>query len=1049
MDKTLKILHLSDLHLDKDHLRDQRVVLKALFQDISETVSQQGPYSLVFFTGDLVAKGGYSDENKSAVVSEFIVPLLSAAQIEPDRLFLIPGNHDVNLKSQAGLIASAQKSIRCDDDAAAYLKDAISPGLNNGLEGFNDILKKLDGGDPVLSNTHYRAYLLDIEGLKVGIGAMNSAWHATGAPSDGDYGKLLVSRMQMDEVVAALNEADLKLALLHHPLSWLTPKDAQNTHRQILVNFDGLFHGHNHESDAIVSTGASSTYFVSNAGCLYQNRDYFNGYCSINYSHRNKRWVVRAREYYEARQVFDKAIRFNTDGVAEFIQTREVNPHSAPPSPSDEYIDSVQTNFNSRLLPSLVSEVAPHSLKSIFVAPPLSRVSQRKIDGSGKNGKSGMFVPLKDLLQSKKHVMFLGAKDMGKTTLLHHVCSLSLQFGSEMPPFGGYIDLEIAGETVPSLVDAVISFCGGAYRKSEIIALLQAGEFCICFDNLDERRAKQLKSVREFCSLFRKCRYYFSMLEDLDYSLSTTEVPAVVEGGAEVIFMHPFGRKETRLLTHNWFGGSVEECGEKVDEVLSLLGRLNIHRSPFLISALLWIRERQTQFTPVNQAEILDALIDGVMEKLSETKDRSKNDSTIKRHYLAALAEHLYSTGKKKIPTLELEAFTVKYFSSKGLPTSTGPFLAELKAKRILLEVGNEVTFMFEAIRAFFLSTRLHENPELLAKALSREHFLELAEELDYYTGRHRDRPQVLKRALELVAELCNETNIKHELSEFDNIRIGDAPVGAPIASRIAPVPSVRPSIAERHELLDSYDERSNGKATSSAEVVRATRGQSGIARYLETLRVGSAILRNSELVGDLALKEEGYDKLINGWCQVLIQVVHAIDTEAKGGTGNSVDDPVLHLLQGLLPTDNPGMARHLKKLVIPNVIMSFALEAIGTSKLQLVMEKHLGHSHTTVQRVLDVFLIVDLRFPKWLNHLDGLLKTYPKNRFVHELVFAKLFQIYMLGRLHVNEEERIRSLLGETIALMTPGGKGKDRTQRKGNFLRDLEKRKLIRYQK
>ena len=166
MDKTLKILHLTDLHLDKNHLRDQRVVLKALFQDISETVSQQGPYNLVFFTGDLVAKGGYSEENKAVVVSEFIVPLLSAAQIEPSRLILIPGNHDVNLKNQAGLIASAQKSIRCDDDAAAYLKDVISPGLNNGLEGFNDILKKLDGGDPVLSNTHYRAYLLDIEGLK-------------------------------------------------------------------------------------------------------------------------------------------------------------------------------------------------------------------------------------------------------------------------------------------------------------------------------------------------------------------------------------------------------------------------------------------------------------------------------------------------------------------------------------------------------------------------------------------------------------------------------------------------------------------------------------------------------------------------------------------------------------------------------------------------------------------------------------------------------------------------------------------------------------------
>lgn len=79
------------------------------------------------------------------------------------------------------------------------------------------------------------------------------------------------------------------------------------------------------------------------------------------------------------------------------------------------------------------------------------------------------------------------------------------------------------------------------------------------------------------------------------------------------------------------------------------------------------------------------------------------------------------------------------------------PFLGDLKAKGILLDLGGDVVLMFEAIRAFFLSTRLHENQLLLKKALSKEYFLEFGEELDYYTGRHRDQAEVLQAAVEVL----------------------------------------------------------------------------------------------------------------------------------------------------------------------------------------------------------------------------------------------------------------------------------------------------------
>jgi hypothetical protein len=104
-----------------------------------------------------------------------------------------------------------------------------------------------------------------------------------------------------------------------------------------------------------------------------------------------------------------------------------------------------------------------------------------------------------------------------------------------------------------------------------------------------------------------------------------------------------------------------------VDEILSLLGRLNIPRTPFLISALLWIKESQMAFSPVNQSAILDAFIDGIFDKLSEPKDRTGLDSTIKRHFLAALSEHLSALNVRRIAITDLEQFTLDYFRNRAL----------------------------------------------------------------------------------------------------------------------------------------------------------------------------------------------------------------------------------------------------------------------------------------------------------------------------------------------------------------------------------------------
>lgn len=800
-----------------------------------------------------------------------------------------------------------------------------------------------------------------------------------------------------------------------------------------------MFHGHNHESDGQFISGPSSNYFISNSGCLYQSRDYFNGYSICTYREQTKSWELRAREYIEARQCFDTSLRFAPGGIATFSKLPTNTGGDAPILPTDDYIEALQAACDARLLSTLVSGVAPHSLRSIFVDPPISKVSPRQLTAEKFNGGTKVFELLRDIIAAKKNTVFVGAKDMGKTTLLHHLCSLSLDIGqSEIAPFASYIDLDAAGETRASLLESLTAFGQGAYRRSEYLSLLKLGSIMICFDNVKVARVRQLESVIAFCAEFPGCRFYFAINEEAEYSLSAENLPKL-SADLDIFYLHPFGRKETRQLTQRWYGESVGQASVKVDEITALLSRLNIPRSPFLISALLWIREKQVQFSPVNQAEILDALVDGVMEKLTESKDRSGLDSNIKRHFLAGLAEHLHQSGTRRISSHALDAFAVRYFEVKGLLSASGPFISDLKRKGILLEVGTEVTFMFDSIRAFFLSTRISESPALLDAALSPAGFLSFGEELDYFTGRHRDRRDVLHRVTEIVAVFRAEAALNISLGKFDNISVAGSPLSGEAAGDLdATIADHKPSPERREELLESIDEQSRIRGVHEVEEIRLSRIRGVIGKYLEALRIGSAVLRNSELVDDVELKRTAYRLFVNCWCEIMIAVMASIDSADDENQG-------LAALRSFLPPENPKLATYLLKMLAPNVIMSIAAESLGTAKLQLLINESISDSETTVERVLSTFLAVDLGFDSRFKALKALLQLTKGKRFTAELVFFKLMQLYLTGRITEKDAVSIKGLLGDSVSAMMSLDTGHERAATKVRLLASLERLKLL----
>src|SRR5688500_7100319 len=108
---TVTWLHISDFHFKAGDPYDRDQVLGALVRSVKEFRESGRRPDLVFATGD-IAYGGKPAEYE--VATAFFDDVLEAAGISKERLFVIPGNHDVDRDMGVGLSRTLTSREECD-----------------------------------------------------------------------------------------------------------------------------------------------------------------------------------------------------------------------------------------------------------------------------------------------------------------------------------------------------------------------------------------------------------------------------------------------------------------------------------------------------------------------------------------------------------------------------------------------------------------------------------------------------------------------------------------------------------------------------------------------------------------------------------------------------------------------------------------------------------------------------------------------------------------------------------------------------------------------
>lgn len=277
MDKSLRILHFSDFHLNNGKIAEAQHIIKYM-QKCLEDICKNKKIDLILFSGDILDKGGVSFESITNGLSTFvdvvIKPITETIDLPMYCFIFSPGNHDIDRNA----------------DSRRMEKD-----LESGIDTWEDIITKLSKADDLSDFTkritqykefekkHYSAfpeieyksypllstYKLQANGLTVGISSLNSVWRC----GFDDVNKVVIGLNQISEHTDHLQGCDLKIALTHYPIDMLKVCERDQATILIAKEFDLLCTGHAH-SELIKYEGLeeeASFLNVKSAGTLSDN----------------------------------------------------------------------------------------------------------------------------------------------------------------------------------------------------------------------------------------------------------------------------------------------------------------------------------------------------------------------------------------------------------------------------------------------------------------------------------------------------------------------------------------------------------------------------------------------------------------------------------------------------------------------------------------------------------------------------------------------------------------------------------------------------------
>lgn len=259
-------LHISDLHIKDGDPYDRNNVLDALVRYVTDEKqhSRRAP-DIIFATGDIAHSGKHSEYQRATT---FFDELLEAAGLDKSRLFVIPGNHDVERSKGLMLVRTLpDHQTAVDFFADPYKVNQYLAKQQEYREWYGDYFSGVR--DLTASTTCDEPRVLEVNGLRISIACINSALFSQ---DEHDHNKLWIGRRCIDCVAKEIVTADpeIRFALVHHPLEWIHDGEQSSIKAALNDIADFILRGHLHEVEILKIAGSHGEAMHLATGAAYQ-----------------------------------------------------------------------------------------------------------------------------------------------------------------------------------------------------------------------------------------------------------------------------------------------------------------------------------------------------------------------------------------------------------------------------------------------------------------------------------------------------------------------------------------------------------------------------------------------------------------------------------------------------------------------------------------------------------------------------------------------------------------------------------------------------------
>ncbi len=290
-------LHISDLHFRDINEYNNSIIREAFKQDI-QSFCQENDLSvdIIFVTGDIAFAG---KSNEYTLATSFFNELLELTNISKEQLFIIPGNHDVDRQAISVLASNAAALLDNRNATNAFLASPIdcnylSQRLYNYVNFWDSFFGNTKKASNIVTAPHYYSQTINISGKSVAILGLNSAWLCAGKD---DGHNLLIGEKQIRDILSKHQDAELTIALMHHPFDWLKEFDEQDSQTLLNRACEFVLRGHLHKSRLEFTISPDANVMHIAAGALCETRERPNAYNIVKYDFEMGTGTIYLRRY--------------------------------------------------------------------------------------------------------------------------------------------------------------------------------------------------------------------------------------------------------------------------------------------------------------------------------------------------------------------------------------------------------------------------------------------------------------------------------------------------------------------------------------------------------------------------------------------------------------------------------------------------------------------------------------------------------------------------------------------------------------------------------